>query len=471
MVLFALSCFGLLLFLWLSFGGPLPLKPKGYRVQVGIPEAAQLGLEADVRVAGVRVGKVRAKKLDPEGNRTLATLEIDRRFAPIHKDVKVILRQKTLLGETYVEMTPGTKHSGYVKEDGRLPDARVVPSVQLDEIFTAFDPKTRDAFKIWQRSLAESIANRGRDFNDALGNLDDFASSATDTLQVLDSNERDLRRVVRDTGVVFEALTQDESSLHNLVTGSANTFRATGAQNDKLAEAFRIFPTFLDESKATLKRLQRFAVDTAPLMTDLKPAAHDLAPALRDVKLLAPDLQRTFKDLDPLITVSKKGLPAVRDILKAVSPNLSATGGFLKELNPILQYLELYQLQVADFFTNGGSATADTTNTQTDGATGHYLRQFGPLGPESVSVFPIRYPNNRGNTYLPPDGLFGREFQLREMTPTWDCANDGGEHPKRTGIGTTGQGGSPACWIAKPFTFQGEQQGQFPHVDAADYSK
>ena len=30
-VLFALSCFGLLLFLWESFGGPVPLKPKGYR--------------------------------------------------------------------------------------------------------------------------------------------------------------------------------------------------------------------------------------------------------------------------------------------------------------------------------------------------------------------------------------------------------------------------------------------------------
>jgi hypothetical protein len=33
-VLFALSCFGLLLFLWESFGGPLPLKPKGYRFTV-----------------------------------------------------------------------------------------------------------------------------------------------------------------------------------------------------------------------------------------------------------------------------------------------------------------------------------------------------------------------------------------------------------------------------------------------------
>src|ERR671932_1197483 len=86
MVLFALSCFGLLLFLWLSFGGPIPLKPKGYRVQIGFREATTLAQEADVRVAGVPVGKVRKVDLDPGHNRTLATLEFDRRFAPVRVD-------------------------------------------------------------------------------------------------------------------------------------------------------------------------------------------------------------------------------------------------------------------------------------------------------------------------------------------------------------------------------------------------
>ena len=36
MVLFALSCIGLLLFLWLSFGGTIPLESHGYRFQVAI---------------------------------------------------------------------------------------------------------------------------------------------------------------------------------------------------------------------------------------------------------------------------------------------------------------------------------------------------------------------------------------------------------------------------------------------------
>ncbi len=55
MVIFAFSCFGLLLFLWLSFGGSIPLKPKGYRFHVAFPEATTLAEEADVRVVrGVR---------------------------------------------------------------------------------------------------------------------------------------------------------------------------------------------------------------------------------------------------------------------------------------------------------------------------------------------------------------------------------------------------------------------------------
>src|ERR687895_321563 len=86
MAVFALSCFGLLLFLWLSFGGPIPLKPQGYRVQVGFPEATTLAKEADVRIAGVSVGRVRDLQQDGANNRTLATIELERKYAPLLAD-------------------------------------------------------------------------------------------------------------------------------------------------------------------------------------------------------------------------------------------------------------------------------------------------------------------------------------------------------------------------------------------------
>ena len=62
-ILFTLSCFGLLLFLWESFGGPLPLKPKGYRFTVAFPRTLALAEQSDVRISGVDVGHVVSLKL------------------------------------------------------------------------------------------------------------------------------------------------------------------------------------------------------------------------------------------------------------------------------------------------------------------------------------------------------------------------------------------------------------------------
>src|SRR5258705_3613333 len=139
MVGFALSCFGLLLFLWLAFGGPIPLKPKGYRFDVSFREAGQLAQEADVRISGVSVGKVKTITADKRTGLSDATIELQRRYAPIPQDTRATLRQKTLLGETYVELTPGHKSRGMVPENGSLPPGQVAQTVELDEIFRAFD--------------------------------------------------------------------------------------------------------------------------------------------------------------------------------------------------------------------------------------------------------------------------------------------------------------------------------------------
>jgi phospholipid/cholesterol/gamma-HCH transport system substrate-binding protein len=458
MVGFTLSCFGLLLFLWLSFGGPIPLKPKGYRVQVGFPEATQLGLEADVRVAGVSVGKLRKKELDPRGNRTLVDLEIDRKFAPLRADTRAILRQKSLLGETYVELTPGSSKKT-LPEGGRLPDGQVKPTVELDEIFQALDPKTRAAFQRWQQDLAVGIKGRGRDFNDAIGTLPGFAHDGADTLQVLDEQQGAVTRLVKNTGVTFAALTQNEAQLRNLITSAGRVFDATASQQDNLAETIRIFPTFLDESKATLARLQRFSANTDPLIQDLIPVAQDLKPTLRDVHALAPDLRSFFRNVDPLIRAARTGLPAGSEVLRGLKPTLAELTPFLQQINPILQYLELSQSQVSDFITNGATALADTTASP-GGGTGHYLRQLGPTGAESLAIYRERPSTNRGNTYLPPEALFG-DHQGKFIFPNFDCKPSGGE--------VSPSEGNPGCRVQKRVPFGGRLQGAFPHVDAARY--
>src|ERR1700730_12184771 len=126
-ILFALSCFGLLLYLWESFGGPLPLKPKGYRFTVAFPRTLALAEQSDVKISGVNVGHVISLTLGKDG-RTHATIEVAGKYAPIRSDMHAILRQKTLLGETFVQLIPQSTTARLLPDQGELPYSQVEPS-------------------------------------------------------------------------------------------------------------------------------------------------------------------------------------------------------------------------------------------------------------------------------------------------------------------------------------------------------
>lgn len=467
MVAFALSCFGLLLFLWIAFGGPSPLRPKGYRFTVAFPEAALLAQQADVRVAGVEVGKVvDVERRAGGGNATTATVELDARYAPIASDARAILRQKAILGETYVDLTLGSRSAPALPEGGALSTAQVEDTVELDEILDTYDEYTRLAFRSWQQGLGRAIRNRGPELSAALGNLPGFVEEGADLFEVLDRERASLRALVRNTGVVFAALTRREGQLRALVENSDTVLTAISREADSFAELWNVFPTFLGESRLTLQRLQSFAQDTRPVVREMTPALRDLRPTLVALGDLSPDLQRLYRNLDPLLTASRRSLPATAEILTDLRPMLGRLGPFLSEVNPILDWLGEHQHTLTDMFANLGGATGASGVASTDArATGHYLRQFGPSGAETVAVQPRRLGSNRGNAYLNPLILANPGFQQRGVPPAYDCENAGGEKPA-----TDGPQGSAACWVQAPYAFAGETL-KFPHVQRYDYSE
>src|SRR4051812_20676726 len=467
MVVFALSCFGLLLYLWLSFGGTVPLKPKGYRFQVAFPEATQLGPEADVRIAGVTVGKVREKRRDPRSNRTLATIEVERKYAPIPSDTRAILRQKTLLGETYVELTPGTARAPKLAEGARLSNARVQGTVEFDEILNTFDAPTRRAFRIWQQQNGAAVDRRSQDLNDAVGELPIFLDRGTDLLQTLDTERGALRRLVKNTGVVFGALTQREQQLHNLIVNTHDVFQTTARHQANLAATFKILPTFLDESRLTFRRTQRFGDHARPVVRLLRSPTRKLAPTVADLRVLAPDLTRTFTGIKRLIPVSKTGMPALSDTLRGLRPFLGSIGPFLSELNPVFQDMEANQNLFSDFWSGGGAGLTDTVHTSQSDAVGHYLRAFGPNGIEGAGIYRNRLANNRGDAYIEGTLLSSANVTKNSIFPEWDCKNAGFEGPPQESSNPTQK--HPGCWVAPPISFQGKLS-KYPHNEREDYS-
>lgn len=421
---FALSCICILLYLWLTFGGSVPLRAEGYRFSVRFPEATQLAQEADVRISGVNVGKVRQKTPDRKTGLTKAVLELDSKYAPIPKDTRAILRQKTLLGETYVELTPGNAKDAPLLDGGQLAGGQVAPTVELDEIFRTFDPKTRRAFSTWLDAQGRGVDKQGRALNDALGALTPFAQDVDDVLRILRRQDGATRGLVRDTGTVFTALSEREGQLQGLIDNSNRVVETTAARDRQLADIFVAFPTFLREARTTTKRLTKFSDNTDPLITQLRPAARQLSPTLIDLKALAPDLRGLLRDFGPLVKVSRTGLPALERLLDDTRPLLARFEPYLRSLQPTLDYLGLYKREIASFFGNSAAATQASDPGVGTSKLIKYLRTMNPLNPEMLAASAKRLPSNRSNAYTEP----GAYDQLAKGLPVFGdylCQNTG----------------------------------------------
>ena len=426
MLAFAVTCFAALLYLWISFGGTSPLQPQGYRFHVHVPEATQLTEQADVRISGVPVGRVVALGPGP-ANTTDVTIEMRARYAPVPRDTRAILRTKTLLGETYVELTQGDRGSGPLPEDAALPSTQIAPTVELDEIFRSFDAPTRAAFRTWIQAQAAAAEGRGADLNAALGILPDFVEGSERLLAELDAQSRATSRLVSSTGEVFDALSERHGELRALVTEANRLFSVTDERNGELAAIFEELPRFEREGALTLPRLTEFARLALPVVRRLQPAASETGPAFEALRALAPDLRGVFERLGPAIDASERGVPAFERVLREIAPLLDDADPFLRNLNPMLEHIGLNRRELTALLANGAAATnARDFNLEANGRPirqpVNYLRASALLSPESLAYYPRRLGYGRANAYAAPGWL----DQLGSGLTVYDtrgCAN------------------------------------------------
>jgi phospholipid/cholesterol/gamma-HCH transport system substrate-binding protein len=102
---------------------------KGYKLTVDFENAAGLEPKANVKMAGVPVGKVEEIRL--EGTRARLVLRIDK-DVHIPVDSVASIQTQGLLGEKYVEILPGKRVDQMLPPGGRI--ANTQPPLNLEEI-------------------------------------------------------------------------------------------------------------------------------------------------------------------------------------------------------------------------------------------------------------------------------------------------------------------------------------------------
>ena len=205
-----------------------------------------------------------------------------------------------------------------------------------------------------------------------------------------DTQRLAVKQLVDDGGQTFDALSERPGQLRSLIQNSEQVFSTTANRDDQIRELFQVLPTFLDESKLTLERLDQFSADTNPLVTQLRPSARELSGTLLAVKALSPKLERFFTGVIPVIDRSEKGFSALRDVLDdELPPALGRVDEFMDDLIPAVTTIKRYKSEVTAFLGNVAAATNGESIPSGQQKTVKFLRATGPLGPGVLAGIPI----------------------------------------------------------------------------------
>jgi phospholipid/cholesterol/gamma-HCH transport system substrate-binding protein len=282
-----------------------------YRVRAIFMNAFSVIPGEDVKIAGVKVGKIESLDVTPD-HKAAVVLRIDRPgFDDFRTDAECAIRPQSLIGEKFVECTPTQPRPenaqppaklrkiqrGPGKGQYLLPVSQTSKPVDLDLVNNTLRLPYRERLTIIINELGTGLAGRGGDLRQAIVNADPALKETDKVLRILADQNRTLANLARDSDTILTPLARDRARVADFVTQAARTGEATAERSNALEQNIAKLPAFLRELTPTMQALGGFADQATPVFTDLGKEA--------------PSINRFIKDLGPF---SEAGIPAFKSL-------------------------------------------------------------------------------------------------------------------------------------------------------------
>jgi phospholipid/cholesterol/gamma-HCH transport system substrate-binding protein len=355
-----------------------------YRVRAIFMNAFSVIAGEDVKIAGVKVGKIESLDVTPD-HKAAVVLRIDRPgFDDFRADAECTIRPQSLIGEKFVECTPtqprpenaqpAPKLRKIERGEGKgqylLPVSRTSKPVDLDLLNNTLRLPYRERLAIILNELGTGLAGRGGDLRQAITNADPALKETDKVLAILADQNRVLANLARDSDTILAPLARDRAKVADFVTQANITSQATAERSTELEQNIAKLPAFLRELTPTMQALGGVADQATPVFTDLGKEASSIN---RFIKELGPFSEAgipAFQSLGdaadvggPALTKSKPIITDVGQLASTAKPlttNLAALLTSLKDTGGIERLMDYLFYQVAAI--NGFDAD------------GHYLR-------------------------------------------------------------------------------------------------
>jgi phospholipid/cholesterol/gamma-HCH transport system substrate-binding protein len=281
--------------------------PSSYLLRIPTADASGIFPGSDVTIAGANAGTVREVTLARDGD-AMITVALDPAFTPLHTDATAQLRPKSLLGEMYVALDPGT--SGPALASGAtLPRLQVNRATDLQQVFNTFDQPTRTKLQTLVDELGGGLAGRGDQLNQAIG-----------------PGERD----VADLAAISSTLNARNAELQTVIA-TLNTVTTELARSDRRQQLAMLIQTtrqLMANLRSQQAQLQRAVVTADYALGNLNRGLQGTAPALAGIASTLPaTIQAGTALLGPLGTGSSVLLPRLGQLIQGIQDGPSVFGG------------------------------------------------------------------------------------------------------------------------------------------------
>lgn len=364
-----------------------------YTVHARFVSASQLVKGNQVKVAGEPVGSVKDVALTDDGQARV-TLKITKDgYHPLRRGTRATIRQASLSGvnNRYVDLQLAGADAPDIADGGTLQAQSTQAAVDLDAIFNAFDPRTREGARKSVAFLRDFQAGSEDEANEALRYLDPLLASSSRLLQEVNRDTSDLERFVDETAKLVTDVSARDGALASLVRDLATTAEALTSNGEALGESVGLLPNVLRKANSTFVDLRASLDDLTPLVDDAKPVVRDkLVPLLAELRPFARDARPAIRDVST--TVRRPGAdndlvevlraqPAIDRIANQTAERngaeregaLPATAKALAGAAPQLAYLRPYAPELVGWFD-------DFTTTGAYDALGNFSRAGLGLG-------------------------------------------------------------------------------------------
>ncbi|MFC9994406.1 MCE family protein [Nocardia sp. NPDC127526] len=185
----------------------------------------------DVRMAGVRVGKVESIELDKQNNAKVTF--IVQRDQTLFGDTKALVRYQNLIGQRYIALAPDKKGGDHtpLKNNASIPLERTEPSFDISGLLNGFQP----LFEVLQPEQVNSLSNT---FIQALQgdgvSLSGFITQAAALASDFQRRDAILSSVITNLSGVMSGLARRSDELETLVTQTRALIGGLYAQGQSL---------------------------------------------------------------------------------------------------------------------------------------------------------------------------------------------------------------------------------------------